>query len=75
LEDDQNIFVSDFELYQNYPNPFNPSTSISWQSPVGSLSAGQAGWHTTIKVFDVLGIEITTLVDEFKSAGSYKVRF
>ncbi|HSL90576.1 MAG TPA: alpha/beta hydrolase-fold protein [Ignavibacteriaceae bacterium] len=72
---DQNFFVSDFELYQNYPNPFNPSTSISWQSPVGSLPAGQAGWHTTLKVFDVLGNEITTLVDGFKSAGIYNVNF
>jgi uncharacterized delta-60 repeat protein len=58
---------SQFELSQNYPNPFNPSTKISWQSPVGS--------HQTLKVFDVLGNEIATLVDDYKSAGNYEVEF
>jgi len=57
----------EFVLYQNYPNPFNPSTKISWQSPVGS-------WQT-IKVFDVLGREVATLVDEFRDAGFYEVDF
>ena len=56
-----------FELAQNYPNPFNPSTRISWQSPAGS--------HQTLKVYDVLGNEVATLVDEFKPAGSYEVDF
>jgi parallel beta-helix repeat protein len=56
-----------FQLYQNYPNPFNPSTKISWQSPVGS-------WQT-LKIFDVLGKEVATVVDEFKPAGSYEVEF
>jgi hypothetical protein len=56
-----------FYLHQNYPNPFNPTTKISWQSPVGS--------HQTIKVFDVLGREVATLVDEFRDAGIYEVDF
>jgi photosystem II stability/assembly factor-like uncharacterized protein len=56
-----------FYLEQNYPNPFNPSTKISWQLPVSS-------WQT-IKVFDVLGNEIVTLVDEYKPAGKYEVEF
>jgi hypothetical protein len=56
-----------FVLYQNYPNPFNPSTKISWQSSVG-------GWQT-IKVYDVLGKEVMTLVNEEKPAGSYEVEF
>jgi hypothetical protein len=63
----ENDIVSDFELYQNYPNPFNPSTKISWQSPVGS--------HQTLKVYDVLGNEVATLVDEYKPAGRYEVEF
>ncbi len=57
----------EFILEQNYPNPFNPSTTISWQSPVG-------GWQT-IKVYDVLGNGIATLVDEFKPAGKFEVEF
>jgi predicted GH43/DUF377 family glycosyl hydrolase len=58
---------TEFSLEQNFPNPFNPSTKISWQSPVGS--------HQTLKVFDVLGNEIATLVDEYKPAGRYEVEF
>ena len=56
-----------FYLSQNYPNPFNPSTKISWQTPV-------SGWQT-LKVYDVLGNEVATLVNEYKSAGSYEVEF
>ena len=57
----------EFSLSQNYPNPFNPSTKISWQSPVSS-------WQT-LKIYDALGIEVATLIDEYKSAGSYEVNF
>ncbi|MGB5531335.1 MAG: T9SS type A sorting domain-containing protein, partial [Ignavibacteriaceae bacterium] len=56
-----------YALHQSYPNPFNPSTIISWQSPVGS-------WQT-LKVYDVLGNEVTILVDEYKPAGKYEVEF
>jgi predicted lipoprotein with Yx(FWY)xxD motif len=58
---------NNFILEQNYPNPFNPSTKISWKSPVSS--------HQTLKVYDVLGNEVATLVDEYKTAGSYSVDF
>ncbi len=54
-------------LLTAYPNPFNPSTTISWQSPVGS-------WQT-LKIYDVLGNEVATLVDEYKPAGSYEVEW
>ncbi len=56
-----------FILEQNYPNPFNPVTTIRWYSPVGS--------HQVLKVFDVLGNEVATLVDEFRDAGRYEVTF
>lgn len=67
FEYDQNIFVSDFELYQNYPNPFNPGTSL--QYAIGSMQ------FVTLKVYDLLGSEVATLVNEEKPAGSYKVSF
>ena len=56
-----------FQLFQNYPNPFNPGTVISWQCASGS--------HVTLKVFDVLGNEVATLVNEEMSPNSYEVYF
>ena len=67
VDEKNNYSINSFQLFQNFPNPFNPSTKISWQSPVGS--------HQTIKVYDVLGNEIATLVDEYKPAGMYNVQF
>ncbi len=55
-----------FELSQNYPNPFNPSTRIQY-----SVSSSQ---NVTLKVFDVLGREVATLVNEQKSPGAYEVQ-
>jgi photosystem II stability/assembly factor-like uncharacterized protein len=56
-----------FSLSQNYPNPFNPSTMITF-------SVGTYG-YTSLKVFDVLGREVATLVNEVKSAGTYTATF
>jgi len=56
-----------YELLQNYPNPFNPTTTINYQIP----SAG----HISLKVYDILGREITTLVNEERTAGKYEVKF
>ena len=56
---------NNFELYQNYPNPFNPTTSIQY-----AVSSQQ---FVSLKVFDVLGNEVATLVNEYKPAGSYEV--
>ena len=68
VEEDQFVEMPiEFLLSQNYPNPFNPSTKISWQVPVG-------GWQT-LKIYDVLGNEVATLVDEYKPAGKYEVEF
>lgn len=60
-------FLEDFILSQNYPNPFNPNTVISYRLPVSS--------NVSLKVYDVLGNEVVTLVDEYKSAGAYEIEF
>lgn len=56
-----------FSLSQNYPNPFNSSTKISWEL--------QRSSYLTLKVFDVLGNEVATLINEFRPAGKYDVDF
>ena len=59
--------IYNFKIYENYPNPFNPSTNIKYQIP-------KAGF-VTLKVYDVLGNEIATIVNEEKLAGEYDVEF
>jgi photosystem II stability/assembly factor-like uncharacterized protein len=56
-----------YNLYQNFPNPFNPSTKFSYSIPEKAL--------VTVKVFDILGREVKTLVNEEKPAGTYEVSF
>jgi len=59
--------IKTFQLYQNYPNPFNPNTIISWQLARNSF--------VTLKVYDVLGSEVETLINEEKPAGIHEVNF
>jgi hypothetical protein len=61
------FYIDHFELKQNYPNPFNPITIISYQIP-------QPGF-VSLKVFDVIGNEVATLVNEEKSTGKYEINF
>ncbi|MGD8306482.1 MAG: T9SS type A sorting domain-containing protein [Ignavibacteria bacterium] len=65
--EDEDIIPGKFELSQNYPNPFNPSTIIKYQIPEASF--------VSVNVYDLLGNEIATLVNEDKTAGSYEVKF
>jgi hypothetical protein len=66
---------TEFSLSQNYPNPFNPNTKIKYTVPSVTLRQAQSDILVTIKVFDVLGNEIETLVNEEKPAGEYEVEF
>ncbi|RPI75838.1 MAG: T9SS C-terminal target domain-containing protein [Ignavibacteriales bacterium] len=67
IDDEEELVPTEYKLQQNYPNPFNPGTIISWQLPVGSL--------VLLKIYDILGREVATLVNEIKGAGYYKVNF
>jgi arabinogalactan endo-1,4-beta-galactosidase len=56
-----------FNLYQNYPNPFNPKTLINYSIPQADF--------VSLKVYDILGDEVVTLVNEYKTAGNYSIEF
>ncbi|MFH1196661.1 MAG: T9SS type A sorting domain-containing protein [bacterium] len=75
LEQEKNQYPSVFELSQNYPNPFNPNTNIKYQIPFVETPYMASLQHVTLRIFDLLGREISTLVDEYKSPGSYEVEF
>jgi len=67
VNENDHFLPSTFTLGQNYPNPFNPSTTIHFSVPSSEF--------VTLKVFDVLGNEVATLINEEKPAGSYEVDF
>jgi hypothetical protein len=60
----------DFGLKQNYPNPFNPETTIEYAIPKNKQQV-----NTTLKVYNLLGEIITTLVNEYQQSGNYEVKF
>lgn len=60
-------FLNSYNLFQNYPNPFNPSTRISY-------NVGEQGL-VQLKVYNILGVEVATLVNELKNSGNYSVDF
>lgn len=64
---DTHELPAEFLLFQNYPNPFNPNTRIKWQSPIDSKQ--------NLRIYDILGNEVATLIDEYRQAGYYEIEF
>ncbi len=67
LEENEKVLPQEFALLQNYPNPFNPSTVIRYQLPVGR--EGFSTYNVMLKVYNMLGVEVATLVDELQVSG------
>ena len=72
-EDDATL--NKFSLSQNYPNPFNPNTKIKYSIPSNVILSEAKNLNVTLKIYDVLGREVTTLVNEEKHPGVYEVEF
>lgn len=70
-----NNLVIDYSLSQNYPNPFNPSTTIKYSISNVETRYASSLQHIALKVYDTLGREIATLVNEEKTPGNYEVKF
>ena len=77
IEDEKNIIPDKYVLEQNYPNPFNPNTKIRYSIPSSQnpLPEGARGGLVTLKVYDLLGREVATLVNEQQQPGNYEVTF
>jgi hypothetical protein len=67
LVNEEGIVPEGYTLKQNYPNPFNPLTTISFSIPSSAF--------TSLKVYDILGNEVATLLNEEKQAGNYEIQF
>jgi hypothetical protein len=66
-ENVQDFTLDNYNLYQNFPNPFNPATTIRYQIPQSGI--------VVLKIYDILGSEVATLVNETKEAGNFAVKF
>lgn len=81
VEDEKKELPTEYSLSQNYPNPFNPSTTIEYFIPTSPINPspyegeGHRERLVTLKVYDILGCEVTTLVNEYQLPGKYSVQF
>ncbi|MCB9258619.1 MAG: T9SS type A sorting domain-containing protein [Ignavibacteriales bacterium] len=69
----ENNLTTKFELSQNYPNPFNPTTTIKYSVP--NVASSYSSSKVELKVYDILGREIKTLVNQKQKPGNYEVTF
>ena len=67
VDDANTKLPNEFSLSQNYPNPFNPSTTISYELPISGF--------VNLKIYDLLGREVATLVNKEQQKGNYQVSF
>ncbi|MBK9097619.1 MAG: T9SS type A sorting domain-containing protein [bacterium] len=75
IEIEVDFTPKEFVLYQNYPNPFNPSTTIKFTVTSVIASGAKQSQFVTLKVYDIIGSEVATLVNEEKQPGVYEVEF
>ncbi|MDP3831598.1 MAG: T9SS type A sorting domain-containing protein, partial [Ignavibacteriaceae bacterium] len=81
VDENNDVITKDFELYQNYPNPFNPTTKIKFSIPnvVQDLSRNSKDDNlsslTSLKIYDILGKKVATLISGELSPGIYEVEF
>lgn len=74
IDEEESGIIHNFRLYQNYPNPFNPSTTIKFTIPRVE-EAKLASTKTKLIVYDILGREVATLVNEYLPPGKYEVKY
>lgn len=75
IDIDDPVLAESFHLYQNYPNPFNPTTTIKYSVPGTLIPSGAEGLSVQLKIYDILGNILTTLVNQLHSPGNYTIEF
>jgi len=76
IKDEKDLKITEYKLFNNYPNPFNPTTIIKYSISVRDTNfASLTNKFVTLKIYDVLGRVVSTLVNKEQQAGSYEVEF